>query len=65
VTAATIEVSPVLLQQLKPSGQIDLPLGSTGIPQKLTVGRKNINKALLWRSVLPIQFVPMRRQSQL
>lgn len=58
LTAAPPEIPPVLIDQLKPGGRLVAPVGA-GI-QDLTVVDKAKNDKTTTRSVLPVQFVPMK-----
>jgi protein-L-isoaspartate(D-aspartate) O-methyltransferase len=63
VTAATPEIPPPLLEQLKPGGRLVIPLGPPWEGQDLTVVIKAADGSLERRSVLPVAFVPFLRRS--
>lgn len=59
VTAATPEVPPALLDQLKPEGRLVIPLGAHGEAQELTLIRRDAQGAWQRTPILPVRFVPL------
>ncbi|MDE2078259.1 MAG: protein-L-isoaspartate(D-aspartate) O-methyltransferase [Burkholderiales bacterium] len=59
VTAATPEVPPALLEQLKPGGRMVIPLGPTFGHQDLTLIRKTQQGRIKHEVILPVSFVPL------
>jgi protein-L-isoaspartate(D-aspartate) O-methyltransferase len=57
VTAATPQIPPALIAQLKPGGRLILPLGEPSEGQILTVLEKQSDGATATRSILPVAFV--------
>lgn len=55
VTAAAAEVPPALLEQLKPSGRIVIPLGGADV-QALSVVQKQPDGGTLTRQIIPVRF---------
>ncbi len=58
VTAAASHVPPSLIKQLKPGGQIIIPVGSRFMTQQLLLINKQENNKLTTRQILPVRFVP-------
>ena len=58
VTAAARDVPPALVAQLKPGGNMVIPLGEPGDYQVLTVVTKTASGALHRRDTIPVAFVP-------
>lgn len=58
VTAGAREIPNSLVDQLKTSGRIVIPVGESKIDQKLIVGRKNKGR-LETEEVEPVRFVPL------
>jgi protein-L-isoaspartate(D-aspartate) O-methyltransferase len=58
VTAATPEVPPPLLEQLKPGGRMVLPLGQPYADQDLKLLLKRQDGGIHSDSILPVAFVP-------
>ncbi|MDQ6622587.1 MAG: protein-L-isoaspartate(D-aspartate) O-methyltransferase [Verrucomicrobiota bacterium] len=59
VTAAATKIPPALVQQLKRGGRMVIPIGESGIQQRLIVLEKNAGGKVSTRDVLPVQFVPL------
>ncbi|MCK5242494.1 protein-L-isoaspartate(D-aspartate) O-methyltransferase [bacterium] len=59
ITCAIHKVPPPLIEQLKPTGRIVLPLGQTLEYQTLTVVTKSESGQLTFRNVIGVVFVPM------
>jgi len=59
VTAAAGLVPPALIKQLKPGGQMILPLGSPFGAQTLVLITKNDKGKVRSKRLLPVRFVPM------
>jgi protein-L-isoaspartate(D-aspartate) O-methyltransferase len=64
VTAAAGHVPPPLVKQLKPGGRMVIPVGSVFGPQFLTLVEKTAGGQITTRQLLPVQFVPLARDSQ-
>lgn len=64
VTAAAGHVPPPLVKQLKPGGRMVIPVGSVFAPQFLTLVEKTGGGQVTTRQLLPVQFVPLARDSQ-
>jgi protein-L-isoaspartate(D-aspartate) O-methyltransferase len=62
VTAGATEIPPRLVEQLKPGGRMIIPVGSTLSEQVLKVIRKDATGKIETRDVIPVRFVPLRRQ---
>lgn len=59
VTAVAEEIPPQLIEQLKESGLIVMPVGDPQGKQDLVLGNKQKDGSLKSISVLPVQFVPL------
>lgn len=59
VTAASEQIPPALVAQLKPGGRLVIPVGLAYIGQDLQVITKESDGSLTTRSVLPVAFVPL------
>jgi len=59
VTAVGDHIPPALIDQLKPGGQMVLPVGSVYGTQHLILVEKGKDGAVRTRSLLPVAFVPM------
>jgi protein-L-isoaspartate(D-aspartate) O-methyltransferase len=59
VTAATPEVPPPLIEQLKPGGVLVLPIGGGFASEQLTMIEKTEDGEIERRGVLPVRFVPL------
>ena len=62
VTAGAMEIPPALAEQLKPGGRMIIPVGSGPADQILKVVEKRTSGRIETRDVLPVRFVPLRRQ---
>jgi protein-L-isoaspartate(D-aspartate) O-methyltransferase len=62
VTAATPEVPPQLLDQLKPQGRLVIPLGQPPYAQELTLFCKNAKGEVSRHNILEVVFVPLTRR---
>jgi protein-L-isoaspartate(D-aspartate) O-methyltransferase len=62
VTAGAMEIPPALAEQLKPGGRMIIPVGSGPSDQILKVVEKRTSGQIETRDVLPVRFVPLRRQ---
>ena len=59
ITAATPEVPPPLIDQLKPGGRLIAPLGLPYSHQTLVLIQKELDLSIARRDVLPVAFVPL------
>lgn len=59
VTAAARRVPPALIDQLKPGGELVIPVGNPPEPQELIVVRRWPDGGTDERRVLPVAFVPL------
>lgn len=59
VTAATEEIPPALLDQLKPGGRLILPLGSPDSGQTLVLAVKDAAGRITRHYLWPVRFVPL------
>ena len=59
VTAAAGYIPPTLIEQLKPSGRMIIPVGSVYGVQSLILVEKGTGDEVRTRSLLPVRFVPM------
>ncbi len=59
ITAATAQVPPPLLEQLRAPGKMVVPLGPPGLGQELTVFEKDARGDITRREVLGVAFVPL------
>ena len=59
VTAATSSIPPPLVKQLKPGGNMVIPVGIQFAVQHLMLVKKNEQGEVSMREVLPVQFVPL------
>jgi protein-L-isoaspartate(D-aspartate) O-methyltransferase len=64
VTAAADDIPPPLIQQLKPGGNLIIPVESSGGFQELIHVTKGENGSTTQRSVLPVRFVPLTGDHQ-
>jgi protein-L-isoaspartate(D-aspartate) O-methyltransferase len=62
VTAGATEIPPALIEQLKPGGRMVIPVGSGPVDQVLKVITKQASGEIETRDVIPVRFVPLRRQ---
>lgn len=63
VTAAPDHIPQPLIDQLKPGGVMVVPVGPTSATQQLRVLEKDATGKIIWKSVAPVRFVPLRRQN--
>ena len=63
VTAATGQVPPPLIRQLKPGGRIVIPVGGPFLAQQLTLVEKEADGRVFTRQLLPVAFVPLVRKA--
>lgn len=61
VTAAATHIPPDLLKQLKPGGKLVIPLGAPFSTQQLILVKKDQKGNYKTRQILPVQFVPFKR----
>ncbi len=59
VTAASSEIPPPLLRQLKPGGRMCIPVGGRYQVQQLMLIEKKHDGSISTRVVLPVRFVPL------
>jgi protein-L-isoaspartate(D-aspartate) O-methyltransferase len=59
VTAAPLEIPPVLVEQLKPDGRLVIPVGPRGGTQMLLRCLRRADGTLESERKLPVAFVPM------
>ncbi len=62
VTAAAEEIPAPLIEQLKPGRRMAIPLGGRFMVQELVLVGKDESGEVKTRSVLPVEFVPLRRR---
>jgi protein-L-isoaspartate(D-aspartate) O-methyltransferase len=62
VTAATPEIPPPLVEQLKPGGRMVVPVGEPFFSQDLMRVEKDADGKIAERSLLPVAFVPLVRR---
>jgi len=59
VTAASGNIPPPLLKQLKPGGKMIIPVGGLSQVQQLILVSKETNGTITARQILPVRFVPL------
>ncbi|KAA3627607.1 MAG: protein-L-isoaspartate(D-aspartate) O-methyltransferase [Proteobacteria bacterium] len=59
ITAATPQVPPPLIEQLRPGGRLVAPLGTPYSHQTLVLLEKDANCTITVRNILPVAFVPL------
>jgi protein-L-isoaspartate(D-aspartate) O-methyltransferase len=59
VTAAASHIPPPLITQLKPGGQMIIPVGGHFMMQYLVLVAKDANGKVTTRQILPVAFVPL------
>ncbi|MGH8591937.1 MAG: protein-L-isoaspartate(D-aspartate) O-methyltransferase [Gammaproteobacteria bacterium] len=64
VAAAVPQVPPALIEQLEPGGRLVLPLGTSKTGQMLTLIEKTAAGQAHRRPILPVAFVPFRREGR-
>lgn len=62
VTAAGDHLPPPLIEQLKPDGRMVMPVGGAFVMQHLVLATKGADERVYSRSLLPVAFVPLRRE---
>lgn len=62
VTAATPQIPPALLDQLRPGGRMVIPIGQPYRTQNLTLITKETTGEIKKREVAPVLFVPLTRE---
>lgn len=63
VTAAPDHVPPALITQLKPGGRLVIPVGPVLSVQELLVIQKDASGRTQTQHIIPVRFVPLRRDS--
>jgi protein-L-isoaspartate(D-aspartate) O-methyltransferase len=58
VTAAAAEVPPPLIEQLRPSGRMVIPLGGQDV-QQLSVVEKSLDGEVTIRAIMPVRFTQL------
>jgi len=61
VTAATPQIPPPLLEQLKPGGRMVIPIGAAFLVQQLMLVEKLADGTIRTEALLPVAFVPLTR----
>ena len=61
VTAATPQIPPPLLEQLKPGGRMVIPIGAAFLVQQLMLIEKRADGTIRTEALLPVAFVPFTR----
>lgn len=61
VTAATPQIPPPLLEQLKPGGRMVIPIGAAFLVQQLMLIEKLSDGTVRTEALLPVAFVPLTR----
>ena len=64
VTAVGDHLPPPLIGQLKPDGRMIMPVGGPFVMQHLVLATKGIDERLYTRNLLPVAFVPLRREAE-
>ncbi len=64
ITAAPPEIPDALIEQLKPGGKLVAPVGRSVFSQQLVVIDKAKDGKINRRSVLPVMFVPMVKETK-
>lgn len=59
VTAAASHIPPPLIKQLKPGGNMVIPVGSRFLTQELLLIHKKQNGHITTRQIMPVIFVPL------
>jgi len=59
VTAASEQIPPPLVEQLKPGGKLIIPVGQQYQTQHLVLVEKDLNGTTNTRQILPVSFVPL------
>ena len=61
VTAASQQIPPPLIEQLKPSGRMVIPIGAAFLTQQLMLVEKLADGTVRTEALLPVSFVPLTR----
>ena len=61
VTAASHQIPPPLIDQLKPGGRIVIPVGAAFLTQQLMLVEKLADGTVRTEALLPVSFVPLTR----
>ena len=61
VTAASQQIPPPLVEQLKPSGRMVIPIGAAFLTQQLILVEKLADGTVRTEALLPVSFVPLTR----
>ena len=64
VAAAANHVPAPLIEQLKPGGELVIPVGATSVSQNLLVVEKDEQEKAHTRAVIPVRFVPLRGEAE-
>jgi len=64
VTAAAPDVPPALIEQLKPGGNLVIPVGAQWSGQDLLVIEKDLQGKATTRTALAVRFVPLTREKE-
>jgi protein-L-isoaspartate(D-aspartate) O-methyltransferase len=64
VTCAPEAIPEPLLEQLKPGGRMIIPVGSEWGLQELVLVEKDAQGDIRRRSVMPVRFVPLKREKE-
>ena len=59
VTAAASQITPSLLEQLKPGGRMVIPIGAAFLVQQLVLIEKLADGSIRTEALLPVAFVPL------
>jgi len=59
VTAASEQIPPPLVDQLKPGGKLIIPVGRQHQTQQLIILEKDLNSITRTQQILPVSFVPL------
>ena len=59
VTASASHIPDALTEQLKPGGNLVIPIGLEGMHQELLLLKKDLNSEITVDSILPVAFVPL------
>ena len=62
VTAASGQIPPPLVKQLKPGGLMVVPVGSPFYTQQLVLLKKDSEGNVTMRQIMPVRFVPLTRK---
>ena len=59
VTAASDQIPPALIAQLRPGGRLVIPVGPVGAVQDLVLVEKDVAGGVTKRTIIPVRFVPL------